>query len=200
MFIKLENGVPVGEPISFSELRQQFPNVSFSPDATAAALEPFGYMPFESPQPTVPKYHTWAKGALAIQGGKVVQTWVYPEQSLQTAKTEALAELARIRFAHETKGITLPNGARIHTDRDSQALISGAFSTLKEGMLPSINWKARDGVWVTLTISEITPIATLVCLHVEACFTNEKRLSEMVLAANSINELSTIDLQSGWPQ
>lgn len=200
MFIKVENGVPIGEPISFQELRQQFPNVSFSPDATAAALEPFGYMPFESPAPTVPKNCTWEKGALVIQDSKVVQTWVYPPLPLETVKTETLRELARIRFAHETKGISLPNGARIHTDRDSQALISGAYSTLQAGMLPSINWKAKDGVWVTLTIAEITPIATMVSMHVEACFSNEKRLSDLVAAAQSVEDVSSIDLQSGWPE
>lgn len=43
MFIKLENGSPIGDPIVEQNFKQLFPDVSFPKYYTAASVEPLGY-------------------------------------------------------------------------------------------------------------------------------------------------------------
>lgn len=111
--------------------------------------------------------------------------------TLETVKRDKLAEIAQWRYNREISGVTL-NGARILTDRESQATISGAFSSLKEGLVASINWKAANGVWITLGLPEMTAIAQAVATHVQTSFTLEKQYADQVAAATTIEEVQAI--------
>lgn len=117
------------------------------------------------------------------------------DMSLSAVRARKLAELADARWRYETGGIMV-GGALIKTDRESQGTISGAFTTLKEGLLPSVDWKAGNGQWVQVTLTEITPIAQAVAVHVQGAFTLERQLSEQVMAAATIEEVQAIS----WPQ
>jgi len=55
-------------------------------------------------------------------------------------------ELAALRYQHETAGITL-NGMTIETDRQSQSLITGAWSFSQLNPAVLIDWKGVNG-WV----------------------------------------------------
>ncbi|MEN6402942.1 MAG: DUF4376 domain-containing protein, partial [Armatimonadia bacterium] len=91
----------------------------------------------------------------------------------------------------ETSGVVV-GGAKIRTDRESQATVTGAFVTLSQGLVQSVDWKAEDGVWVQLTLAEITPIAAAVASHVQACFTAERLLAQQINAAQTIEEINAV--------
>lgn len=111
--------------------------------------------------------------------------------TLTSAKRDKLAEAAAFRYAKETSGVVL-GGARILTDRESQATVNGAFSSLQAGLIQSVDWKAGNGVWVTLTLTEMTAIAQAVAAHVQSCFTQEKALAEQINAATTIEAVQSI--------
>lgn len=111
--------------------------------------------------------------------------------TLERAKAEKLDELAAARYIREVGGITI-GGARIKTDRESQATITGAFISLSQGLTQTIDWKAEGGQWVTLTLADITPIAQAVVAHVQACFTTESQLAAQVNAATTIEAVQAI--------
>lgn len=111
---------------------------------------------------------------------------VEPPMTLARAKQDKLAALAAWRYAKEVGGVTY-NGARILTDRESQATLNGAFSSLQAGLIQTVDWKAANGQWLTLGLAEMTGIAQAVAAHVQACFTAEKNL------AAEINALTTIE-------
>lgn len=113
--------------------------------------------------------------------------------TIQTVKRDKLAEIADWRFRRETSGVNL-NGARILTDRESQATIGGAFSSLQAGLVTSIDWKAANGVWITLGLAEMTAIAQAVAAHVQQSFTLEKQYAQMVEQAQTIGEVEAITL------
>lgn len=96
-------------------------------------------------------------------------------ETLQTKKAKKAAEIAEWRYAKETKGIQIA-GVKVRTDRESQATISGAYSSLRDGLIQSVDWKAANGTFVTLTLQEITAIAQAVAQHVQGSFTREKEL------------------------
>lgn len=113
------------------------------------------------------------------------------EQTLEEVKTAKLAELAEARWREETGGLMLPDGTIIKTDRESQALLTGAAlsATLDPGT--GIEWKGVNG-WVTLTPAQVLEIAAAVRAHVQAAFTREKALSEQVEACNEIAAVRAI--------
>lgn len=106
-------------------------------------------------------------------------------------------ELAALRYQHETAGITL-NGMTIETDRQSQSLITGAWSFSQLNPAALIDWKGVTG-WVQIDAAAISAIAGAVATHVQACFSNERVLSEAIAAATTVEALNAIDLTVGWP-
>ncbi|WP_152550714.1 DUF4376 domain-containing protein, partial [Synergistes jonesii] len=101
-----------------------------------------------------------------IADGAVVENDVSP--TLDELKAKKRAEMAAARYAAEISGITL-SGAVIRTDRESQALITGAALAASHDENYSVTWKAKNG-FVTLTAAQIIAVAQAVRAHVEACF------------------------------
>lgn len=114
-----------------------------------------------------------------------------PAVTLETLRAAKLAELAAWRYAQETAGVVV-GGAKIRTDRESQATITGAYISLSQGLAQSIDWKAEGGQWVQLTLAQITPIAQAVVAHVQACFTAERLLAAQIQAASTEAELAAV--------
>jgi hypothetical protein len=117
---------------------------------------------------------------------------------LEQKKTEKTAELANVRYEKETGGIVI-NGADVKTDRESQSMITGAYNLIQIDPTRIIDWKASNG-WIQLDAPAITAIATAVSEHVQTCFRREKEISTLIEAAETIDDLNAIDLESGWPE
>jgi hypothetical protein len=75
------------------------------------------------------------------------------------------------RYAVETGGITVA-GARIATDRVSQAMIGNAFAYVQASGAATVSYKT-DGGFVTLSADQIKVVALAVGAHVQACFAAE---------------------------
>ena len=110
--------------------------------------------------------------------------------TLAEVKTAKLAELAAARYTEEIGGIVV-GSVTIATGRESQAMMTGAYVSLKQGLMQSVNWKGDDG-WVTATLTEIEPIAQAVGQHIQACFTKESQLAAQVAAAETVEAVNAI--------
>ena len=62
---------------------------------------------------------------LSFDGSAVTASWLVANKTLEELKSRKLADIAAARYAQETGGLAL-NGMTIRTDRESQALITGA--------------------------------------------------------------------------
>ena len=113
--------------------------------------------------------------------------------TLAEVKTAKLAELAAARYTEEIGGIVV-GSVTIATGRESQAMMTGAYVSLKQGLMQSVNWKGDDG-WVTATLTEIEPIAQAVGQHIQACFTKESQLAAQVAAAETVEAVNAIAWQ-----
>ncbi|WP_136067096.1 DUF4376 domain-containing protein [Modicisalibacter radicis] len=112
---------------------------------------------------------------------------------LTAARRETLlGELAAHRFNVETGGVEMPDGTRVRTDRESQSQVNSAYTTLRDGMVDAADFKGANG-WVTITLAEITPIATAVARHVQPCFTAERYVEGLLSAAETAEALHAID-------
>lgn len=75
------------------------------------------------------------------------------------------------RWRLETGGITV-GGAPVRTDRESQAMINGAFALAKDSPSTSILFKTAAG-FASLNADAIVGIGRAVAAHVQACFAAE---------------------------
>lgn len=119
---------------------------------------------------------------------------VEPEHMAEDYQAQTLRSIAERRFKAETSGITVL-GIPVNTERDSQALITGA--TLSAIIDPTYvcNWKTSQG-WVQLDAETLKMLAQAVRAHVQACFNREGELVAEVLAGTYSNTL----LNAGWPE
>jgi len=128
-------------------------------------------------------------GVLGVEQGAGAVS--LPADTLEGAKARKLAELAEWRYRREIGGVVV-GGARIKTDRESQATVTAALISITQGLATSIDWKAEGGVWITLGLPQITGIAQAVVAHVQACFTLERQYSQDIAAATTIEAVQAI--------
>lgn len=110
-------------------------------------------------------------------------------------RPDMLAALAAYRFEFETAGLALPDGLRVKTDRESQAQLSAAFTTLNAGMVPDTDWKAANG-WEVVTLEQVAPIAKAVAAHVRGCFRAERTVQAAIITASTMAEIEAIDIRA----
>ena len=114
-----------------------------------------------------------------------------PEPSFDELKAAKRAEIAAARYAAETGGIEV-DGARIATDRGSQALLTAAVVMARLDPEFSTRWKCDDGHFVQLDAIHLRGIGDAVIAHVERCFAREGDLCELIDAAQTAEELDAI--------
>lgn len=113
--------------------------------------------------------------------------------SIDEARRAKLAELAALRFNKETVGV-----GGIRTDRESQALLTGAALAASLDPDYTVDWKGEAG-WTTLNAVQLLGAAQAVRGHVQACFTNERAHAQAIALLGTVEAIEAYDLSSGWP-
>lgn len=111
--------------------------------------------------------------------------------TVEEMKASKLEELARCRWEQETSGLALPDGTEIKTDRESQALLTGASLYALQNPMATVEWKGANG-WVTLTAEQVQQIAMAVRNHVQEAFSREKELAAKVEACGTAEEVNAV--------
>ncbi|QNK70246.1 DUF4376 domain-containing protein [Variovorax sp. PAMC26660] len=114
------------------------------------------------------------------------------EQRRAALKDAATAK----RWQCETGGITL-TGIRVLTGKSDQDRIASVIVNAQTSGIQSVDFKADSG-WVTLSIEQITEVASAVARHVQACFTAE-RGHHAAIDTLTAADLDTYDVTTGWP-
>lgn len=80
-------------------------------------------------------------------------------------------------------------GQKILTDRESQALISGAcIKAMMRSPDVVFDFKAASG-WITLNADQILAIGDAVAQHVQDCFTQRRLQYEEIAACTTLEEI-----------
>lgn len=109
-------------------------------------------------------------------------------------KSALLNHAAMKRYGKEVGGIEVM-GAPIKTDRESQAMIAGAFALVQDDPQKSIKFKTSAG-FVDLDAAAVTAIARAVGDHVQACFALEADVIAQI-EAQEIETFEAIDQAFG---
>lgn len=116
----------------------------------------------------------------------------------EAKKQSLLNELSSARRIAEFAGITINNIA-VPTDRESQAMLTAAYILLKDEIQQAIDYKTSSG-FVQLDLQAITAISQAVSLHVQACFTREKQLIDVIngLSDEHLTNLNPYELWNSY--
>lgn len=109
------------------------------------------------------------------------------------ALVETRARIANRRWQAETGGTSI-QGLPVPTDRESQALITGATVQAMIDPAYKLNFKTAAG-FVALDAKTVIGMAMAVRRHVQACFDREAALLD-ALDAETFTEAM---LEEGWP-
>lgn len=110
--------------------------------------------------------------------------------TLGRVKEAKKKEITMTRYDRETSG-TVIQDMNIATDRESQALITGAALQATVDKDYTCKWKTQSG-FVTLTAQQILAIAGAVRAHVQACFDREAELLGDVVKAKTKEAIEAI--------
>jgi len=111
----------------------------------------------------------------------------YELLDFSTAKEKMLEFLGYTRWICEIGGC-MWRGYKIHTDRESQAKISGLYSILTTTDITTFEWKTKDG-FVVLAKNDAISMCLTVYSYVTKLFSKEREISIMIENATSFDEL-----------
>lgn len=110
------------------------------------------------------------------------------------ATGRALDQLADIRYAREIEGVTSAEGVEQWTDRDNRALLTDKISFMSNNPgIKKTSWKARNG-FVQLDVEGLKELQALVGFHVDQTYKAENAVSDMIVAAETIEDLMSINI------
>ena len=109
---------------------------------------------------------------------------------LDAAKAAKKAEIAAARYVAEVAGVTV-GGVVVRTDRESQALITGAALTATQDAAYSCTWKSESG-FVTLDAATVLAVADAVRTHVQTCFDTEYAKCAQIDAAQTVEDVEVV--------
>lgn len=110
---------------------------------------------------------------------------------LDTIKSLKAAAIATSRYNLEVGGITV-GAVKVATDRQTQAMLSGALMVVTRNPAATINWKGDNG-FVTLDAATVGALADAVGNHVQACFTAERAKVEALYALQDFDAVMAFD-------
>jgi hypothetical protein len=127
-----------------------------------------------------------------------VQDFVATPRDLSTAKAAVKARITARRWEAETGGVTVDGFGRILTGIDDQNRIASALQGTASAGIAEVDFKGADG-WIKLSREMLANVAGIIAGHVQACFSQERTLHEAVDAAQNVDALAALDIESSWP-
>lgn len=162
-------------------------------ELSEAKLAELGIYPCDEIKPSLEWTQHYGPPVIEVTDGRATATYPVVDYSpdevagiLEAARERKRSEIAAARFEAETAGID-----GIKTDRESQALITGAALQAIVDYDYECRWKTSEG-FVHLSAEQIKYIAQAVRSHVQSCFDREAELCGLIDKAESPDELGGI--------
>lgn len=201
--IKVQNGTATREPIPaflVGLLPESLLDLSWTDPQLG--VQNAAWWPEENVEGELAANKKWGAEVLMLDVERQVVLVTRKQVAMTAAEKAARDELIAAQWADqiaarrwqvETGGTTV-EGVQVNTERDSQALLTGAAFAASIDPDYRIKWKAETG-FVDLSAQQIIGVASAVRAFVQSCFDRESELLNEV--KNGTIELSM--LETGWP-
>lgn len=122
----------------------------------------------------------------------------YDAAWLSRVKAGRIEAVAMLRKGAIIDGFSF-NGLPIRLDVDTEnALVKAHAALTRQPEGAAIDWEVTRGVFMTFDLSTIGAISDAAFQHVQAAFTNARRLTDLIQAASDLEALNAIALDDGW--
>lgn len=122
----------------------------------------------------------------------------YDAAWLARVKSGRIEAVAALRRGAIIDGFSF-NGLPIRLDVDTEnALVKAHAALSRQPEGAEIDWEVTRGVFMTFHLATIGAISDAAFQHVQAAFTNARRLTDMIQAAPDLEALNAIALDDGW--
>lgn len=115
------------------------------------------------------------------------------EQKQSEKVSKVKQHIADRRYNEETRGITVA-GFFLNTERDSQALLTGAALEAFMDDTYTCRWKTSEG-FIELDAPSLIAMSRAMRQHVQACFNREADLLDALENGSFTSDM----LEVGWP-
>lgn len=172
--------------LTLAEVKARLPGWAPPEPPSPESLEGSGWALLEiEPQPS----GYFIPGEVREEDGRYIRGWAFADLTDE----QWTDKIAARRYQVETGGTTV-EGVQVNTERDSQALLTGAAFAASLDPNYQIKWKAATG-FVDLTGEQVIGLASQVRAFVQACFNREAELLGFVADGSITAEM----LEEGWP-
>lgn len=201
--IKVQSNIATREPIPVflhGLLPESLADLSWTDPALG--IQDCAWWPEEDVSGELGTNKKWGAEVLTLDAArkvvKVARKQVAMTAAEKAARDAAISaewaeRIAARRWLAETSGTTVA-GVQVNTERDSQALLTGAAFAATLDPAYHIKWKAATG-FVDLTGEQVMGIASQVRAFVQNCFNREAEL----LGAVADGSITAEMLEEGWP-
>lgn len=122
----------------------------------------------------------------------------YDDAWLARVKTGRIEAVAMLRRGAVINDFTF-NGMALRLDESCENALSKAYAALsRQPAGTTIDFEVSRGVFQSFDQGAVGAISDAAFVHVQRCFTNAKRLTDAINAAEDLAALDAIDLESGW--
>lgn len=116
------------------------------------------------------------------------------EPTLDELKADKKAENASKRYAKEISGVYY-NEYFLLTEREDVNIMNATMEKIRRSLVENIDWKCGNGLYLTLTGSNINEIELLILTHIQTSFGTEKYYNELIYTATTKDQLDAINIQ-----
>ena len=127
---------------------------------------------------------------------KLVDGTLVPD--LSVLKENLLNKVKDLRDSKEASGCTTEFGV-FDSDPDSQRKVTGAAMLALLNPSFSVDWRLKNNSIITLDKDAILKVAESMGAFVTSCQYRKNELDTLIKEATSLEELTTIDITTGWP-
>lgn len=114
---------------------------------------------------------------------------------VKTGRIEAVAMLRRGAVINDFSF----NGVPMKLDESCENALSKAYAALsRQPAGTEIDFEVSRGNFMSFDLAAVGAISDAAFIHVQKCFTNARRLTTLINAAEDLAALDAIDLESGW--
>lgn len=194
MYAKIENNNVVKYPVSEQEIRDMFPNVSFS--QPLFPLHPYVVVN-DVEKPDITSAQRIEEGQPVLINGQWYKSWNVVDLSVENyqlvveeKRNIKLGDLANIRWEYQQRGLNY-NGNIFKTDEASRLQYSLASQNLTV-----LSWKIANGNFITLNEQEIQELNIRVWDFIQRSFNIEKTVTDLIMSCRTIEDLDSININS----
>ncbi len=123
----------------------------------------------------------------------------YDAAWLARAKAERIEAVAGLRRAAVIETFDF-DGMALRLDESCENALSKAYAALqRQPAGTEVDFEVSRGIFMTFDLATIGAISDAAFVHVQACFSNARRLTALINDAADLAALGAVDLSVGWP-